>query len=126
MKNTQEIEDIQLIKTNEDYTKTYQMTIKEDFKDSDLRKKIASLCAENNVLVMELKKEEQSLEDAFMKLIENRPEYSIKEIKKMQYEKDLKELREEIEEKKAAKEMKKELKLKSKEEKRENKKGENE
>lgn len=129
MKNTQEIEDIQLIKTNEDYTKTYQMTIKEEFKDSDLRKKIASLCAENNVLVLELKKEEQSLEDAFMKLIENRPEYSIKEIKKLQYEKELKELREEIEEKKASKEMKKELKLKYKEEKRENKenkKGENE
>ena len=38
----------------------------------ELRKKIATECAQNNILVIELKKEERSLEDAFIKLIENR------------------------------------------------------
>ena len=117
IKAMEEIEEIKLVKTNEDDTKTYQMILKKEFKDFDLRKKIASNCAENNILVLELKKEERSLEDAFITLIEDRPEYSVKEIKQMQYQKELDDLRKEIEEKKAEKEMKKEAKLKAKEEK---------
>lgn len=115
IKKLNELAEAKLLKTNEDETKVYQIDLKEEFKDVDLRKRIASICAENNILVLELKKEEQSLEDAFIKLVENRPEYSIKEIKQMQYEKELQELREEIEEKKVEKEMKKEARMKAKE-----------
>lgn len=44
-----------------------------------------------------------NLEDAFIKLVEDRPEYSEKEIEKMEYEKELDNLREELESKKQAK-----------------------
>ena len=115
--NVEEIAEIKLLKTNDDNSNVYELKLKEKFKNIDLRKKIASMCAENNILVLELKKEEQSLEDAFIKLVDDRPEYSVKEIKQMQYEKELKELRDELEEKNLIKEMKKEAKQKAKEEK---------
>lgn len=45
----------------------------------------------------------ENLEEAFIKLIKDRPEYSEKEIEKMEYKKELDELREELENKKQAK-----------------------
>ena len=60
-----------------------------------------------------MKKRENSLEDAFIKLVENRTEYSQKEINKMQYEKEIEDLRKEEEEKKQ-KETKKAEKAKEK------------
>lgn len=44
-----------------------------------------------------------NLEEAFIKLVEDRPEYSEKEIEKMEYDKELDNLREELESKKQAK-----------------------
>ena len=110
IKTIEEITEVKCVETNEDNTKKYTLTIKEEFKDVDLRKKIASLCATNNMLIIEMKKEEHSLEDAFINLISDRPEYSHKEIKQVQYEKELNDLKEEIKEKKEYKEMKKRAK----------------
>lgn len=126
IKKIDEIENSKFIKSNDSTTKTYELELKENLDDMELRKKIATECAQNNILVIELKKEERSLEDAFIKLIENRPEYSYKEIKQMQYEKELEELRQETEEKKMQKEMKKQAKQKAKEEKLKENKGGNE
>ncbi len=61
-----------------------------------------------------MKKRENSLEDAFIKLVENRTEYSQKEINKMQYEKEIEDLRKEEEEKKQKKQEKKQAKKENK------------
>jgi ABC-2 type transport system ATP-binding protein len=117
-KDEEMIKELKLLEVKEDQTKVYQITLKEvSSNDNDFRKKFALKCAENNILNLGMKKEEHSLEDAFIKLIENRPEYSHEEIKKMQYQKELDDLRKEAEEKKELKEIKKEQREKLKEEK---------
>ncbi len=62
-----QIETLKLIKTNEDGTKQYEITSKED---EDLRKILFSELAKENITIFEMKKVDFSLEDAFMKLIE--------------------------------------------------------
>ena len=114
------IQEIKLEKTNEDQTKIYTIELKENIKDdTEARKSIAVKCAENNILNLGIKKEEQTLEDAFMKLIEDRPEYSVEEIKNIQFKKELEDLRQVEKEKKERKELKKEQKEKAKEMKKE-------
>lgn len=116
------IQEIKLEKTNEDQTKIYTIELKENIKDdTEARKSIAVKCAENNILNLGIKKEEQTLEDAFMKLIEDRPEYSVEEIKNIQFKKELEDLRQVEKEKKERKELKKEQKEKAKEMKKEEK-----
>lgn len=61
----------------------------------EIKKKIFAECAKQNIVILEMKEAESSLEDAFIKLIEDRPEYSQREIEKMQYNKEIEELREE-------------------------------
>ena len=85
------IKEIKFIKENEDKSKEYIIQTTSE----DIRKEIFAVCAKNDITILEMKKNESSLEDAFIKLVENRPEYSQKEIKKMQYEKEIEELREE-------------------------------
>lgn len=123
-----DIEDIRLVKENEDNTKEYTVTTSSN---SDVRKEVFSICARNDITILEMKKIENSLEDAFIKLVENRPEYSQKEVKKMQYEKEIEELREEErlhkqekENRKQAKKEEKARKQAEKEAKKENKKEE--
>lgn len=87
-----EIDEITLVKSNDDNSKEY--LIKTSSKD-DIRKQIFSYCAIKEITILEMKKQEASLEEAFIKLVENRPEYSQKEIEKMQYDKEIEELREE-------------------------------
>ncbi len=99
-----EITDIKLVKENDDNSKEY--TIETNTSD-DIRKLIFSNCAKNNITILEMKKSESSLESAFIKLVENRKEYSQKEINKMQYEKEIEELREEEKFNKEEKEKKK-------------------
>ncbi len=106
-----EITDIILENENSDNTKTYKLIIESE---EDIRKEIFSVCAKLDVAILEMKKQENSLEDAFIKLVENRTEYSQKEINKMQYEKELDELRKEEEEKKKIKEDKKQAKKEAK------------
>lgn len=100
-----EISSIKLVKENEeDNSKEY---IIETEGNSDIRKKLFSVCAKKDITILEMKKTETSLEDAFIKLVEDRPEYSQKEIRKMQYDKEIEELREEERIKKEEKENKK-------------------
>ena len=117
-----EIEEIILSKTNEDLTKEY--IVKTSSKE-DIRKLIFSNCAKEEITILEMKKQEASLEDAFIKLVEDRPEYSQKEIEKQEYEKEIEALRnEEIykkEQRKVKKQAKKEEKARKKTEKNEKK-----
>lgn len=106
-----EIIDIKLVKENEDQSKEYSV---ETSSNSDIRKKIFSTCAKSDIVILEMNKVEASLEEAFIKLVEDRPEYSQKEIKKMQYDKEIEELREEEKLKKEEKENKKQAKKEEK------------
>ncbi len=107
-----EINDIKLVRENEDKTKEY---IVETPVKSDIRKQIFSVCAKNDIIILEMKKVETSLEEAFIKLVEDRPEYSQKEINKMQYEKEIEELREEEKNRREDKENRKQAKKEEKE-----------
>jgi ABC-2 type transport system ATP-binding protein len=106
-----EITSIKLVKENDDSTKEYVI---ETESKNDLRKSIFASCAKNEVIIIEMKKSENSLEDAFIKLVEDRPEYSKDEIKKIQYDKEIEELREEELANKEAKENKKQAKKEAK------------
>lgn len=61
-----EIEDIKLIKENEDGTKQYEITSAQEI---DLRKKLFEILPKEEINILELKKSETTLEDAFIKLI---------------------------------------------------------
>jgi ABC-2 type transport system ATP-binding protein len=121
--NDEKIEELKLLETKDDKTKVYKIKLKEtdSLSDTEFRKNFAIKCAENNILNLGMSKKEVSLEDAFIKLIENRTEYSNEEIKKMQYQRELEDLRKANEEKQEIKELKKEQKEKLKEEKKEEK-----
>ena len=105
--NISNIKEINLISENDDNSVTYKLIITGE---EDIRKEIFSNCAKLDIAILEMKKRENSLEDAFIKLVENRTEYSQKEINKMQYEKEIEDLRKE-------EELKKKIKLEKKEEK---------
>lgn len=62
-----EIKEIKLIKENEDGTKQYVL---ESDENVDLRKKIFTEFAKENITLFEMKQADSTLEDAFMKLIE--------------------------------------------------------
>ena len=62
-----EIKNIKLVQENEDKTKQYLI---EADKDTDLRKTIFSEFAKENITILEMKKADTTLEDAFIKLIE--------------------------------------------------------
>ena len=62
-----EIKNIELVQENEDKTKQYLI---ESDKDVDLRKKIFSEFAKENITIFEMKKADTTLEEAFMKIIE--------------------------------------------------------
>ena len=64
--------------------------------------------------MLEIKTVDTSLEDAFIKLVENRKEYSMREMRKMQYDKEIEELREEERKNKEEKALKKEAKKEAK------------
>ena len=66
-----EIQDIELIKENDDKTKTYSVT---SSKDMDLRKKLFEILPKKGINILELKKEEATLEEAFLKLINTEKE----------------------------------------------------
>lgn len=105
------IKNIKFVKTNDDKSKEY---IVETDSNDDIRKEMFSKCAEIGVVILEMKKDTASLEDAFIKLVENRPEHSEKEIEKMEYQKELEEFRKEVENKKEEKEFKKQAKKEEK------------
>ena len=65
------IKEIKLIKDNEDGTKEYVIATDEN---QDIRKEIFEKYAKNDITIFELKKNEATLEEAFMKLIEQKQE----------------------------------------------------
>ncbi len=113
-----EIKEISFVEEKEDGSKEYKVIVENG---KDIRKEISTTCAKSNMIILEMKKQEVSLEDAFVSLIEGRTEYSQEEIKKIQYQREIQELREEQETKKAKKEeKKKEKQLKKAEKQKEN------
>ena len=68
-RNIEGIKNIELVKNNEDGTKQYSITTKQDM---DLRKIIFEKYAKEQIVIFEMKKTEVTLEDAFMKLIETK------------------------------------------------------
>ncbi len=66
-----EIESIELLKDNGDGTKQYAITSKQD---TDLRKKLFEILPKEEITIFELKKTENTLEDAFIKLIDTEKE----------------------------------------------------
>ena len=75
--------------------------------DSDIRRTLSKFCAKEDIIILEMTTLENSLEDAFMKLVDGRKEYSQKEVNKMQYDKEIEELREEENKRKEEKENRK-------------------
>ncbi len=68
LKQIENISEYKLIKDNEDGTKEYSIIAKDE---TDIRKLIFEKFAKNGITIFELKKLEATLEDAFMKLIQN-------------------------------------------------------
>ena len=62
--------------SEEEKNKTYKVSC--NTKD-DIRKQLFSKCAEENIVIMEMKKEEISLEEAFIKIIDNTKKDAIQE-----------------------------------------------
>ena len=67
----QDIEELSLVKDNEDGTKQYKIVSDESV---DLRKTLFDVLPKEDITIFELKKAEISLEDAFMKLIDDKEE----------------------------------------------------
>lgn len=61
-----EVNEFKFIKENEDGTKQYSITSKDN---TDIRKNVSMEFAKEGITIFELKKSEASLEDAFMELI---------------------------------------------------------
>lgn len=64
-----EIQTVELIKDNQDGTKQYTITSSADI---DLRKKLFEILPKEEITIFELKKTENTLEDAFIKLVEKK------------------------------------------------------
>ena len=65
----QDIQEIKLIAENEDKTKKYMINANSDI---DLRKKIFETFAKEGITIVEMKKSDVTLEDAFMQLIDSK------------------------------------------------------
>ena len=76
------IKKIELISENSDGTKQYTIFAK---KDKDIRKEISEKFAKSGITILELKKTEATLEEAFLQLINN---YSNKENKEDKKDED--------------------------------------
>ena len=88
----------------EDGSKKYAVLVDAN---KDIRKLLFAECAKSNIIILEMKKEEKTLEDAFIKIVEDRPEITQKEREEIDKNMELEELREEAKEKKKKKEEKK-------------------
>ena len=116
-KKIKNLKNIESIKEKSDGTKQYLLTAE---KTTDLRKEIFNLFPKNDVNILELKKNEVTLEDAFLKLISQKEKEVLERKKKEDYKKLKRE--EELskmtkkERKEAIKQDKKEEKQKEKEE----------
>ena len=101
-----------------DNNKTYKIEVLDN---KDIRKEIFENCSKQNISILEMKKQEKTLEEAFIKIIDERPELTQKEIQEIERKKDIEEYKEAKEEKKKKKEEKKQSKIQAKEEKKKQK-----
>lgn len=111
------LKNIEFIKDKNDGTKQYQLTAD---KSTDLRKEIFNLFPKNDINILELKKSEVTLEDAFLKLISKKEKEveeknKKEEAKKVKREEKLNKMSKK-DRKEAIKQDKKEVKQKEKEE----------
>lgn len=111
------LKNIEFIKDKNDGTKQYQLTAD---KSTDLRKEIFDLFPKNDINILELKKSEVTLEDAFLKLISKKEKEveeknKKEEAKKVKREEELNKMSKK-DRKEAIKQDKKEEKQKEKEE----------
>lgn len=116
-KKIKNLKSIEFIKDKNDGTKQYELVAN---KSTDLRKEIFNLFPKNDINILELKKSEITLEDAFLKLISQK-ETEAEEKKKKEEEKKAKREEElnkmsKKDRKEAIKQDKKDLKQKEKEE----------
>ena len=107
-----EINEVISDSVNEDGSKKYTITTKSN---EDIRRSISSEISKLGIMMLEIKSVDTSLEDAFIKLVENRKEYSMREMRKMQYDKEIEELREEDRRNREERALKKEAKKEAKE-----------
>ena len=114
-KTVKEIEEVKLIKDNEDGTKQYAITSEEKI---DLRKTLFDVLPKQEIVIFELKKDESTLEEAFLQLIDSTIEEKQEDVN-FKKEKNQKK-----EEKKQEKQNKKNNELKEKKSKTEKKGGE--
>ncbi len=116
-KKLPKVKEIKLVKDNKDGTKQYLIVAP---KDIDIRKKLFDILPKEDITIFELKQSETTLEDAFLKVI-NEKEAEAKKAKEKE-EKELKKKQEKLsamtksERKVAIKEEKKEIKQAKKEE----------
>ncbi len=68
-KKIPDIKEVKLVKDNEDGTKQYLVISN---KDSDIRKQLFEILPKQNITIFELKQTETTLEDAFLKVINNK------------------------------------------------------
>lgn len=109
----EDIKQIVLQKEFDDGSKKYSVLVNGN---KDIRKIISLECAKKSIIILELKAEEKTLEDAFIQIVEDRPELSQKEREEIDKTMELEELRNEAKKKKELKaEKKKEKELKKNE-----------
>ena len=109
-----EIDNIELVKDNEDGTKQYIITTSSNI---DLRKRLFEVLPKEEIVIFELKKTETTLEDAFIKLIDTKVVEKNEEQKIEENSKEVKENKEIKDKSKANKEKKIKEKNDKKEEK---------
>ena len=97
-----EIQDIEFVKDNEDGTKQYVITTSSDV---DLRKKMFEVLPKEGIVIFELKKTENTLEDAFIKLIDSSKSAENKEESITKVEQDVKKNNAKVENKSEKNEM---------------------
>ncbi len=102
-----DIKEIVLQEELDDGSKKYSILVNGN---KDIRKEISLECSKSNIIILEMKKEEKTLEDAFIKLVDKRPEITQKEREEIDKEMELNDLRNEARLKKEEKIKQKELK----------------
>lgn len=109
-KTVKEIEEVKFVKDNEDGTKQYAISSSGEV---DLRKKLFEVLPKQEMTIFELKKDESTLEDAFIKLIDTSTmQEAISNDKKPKKQEKVKEKKTKKEEKKSQEAEKKEEKQK--------------
>lgn len=88
-----DIEELECVKENEDGSKQYKVVSNDSV---DLRKQLFKTLPKEDIVILELKKAEASLEDAFMKLVAEESDENKNESEVIEKQEDIDEVKEEI------------------------------